>query len=316
MEKYEEARIEICRYFFGDDRLNVVRNLKLVYDAYVSNQSFDKQKYKLLIDFYNKLSSKKEHLIRSLNSYNGQDVQSLLYDAIKDIQTSAFEDIKSGCYELSDEDVDAELSSKSGVKIYNIHKLPKRMLVSVTTWNKHTNSNYVEGTSTRNDDNFFNHIRAKRAHKKSYQDYKSLSLISNEQIKTYRDLQDYVCLVYSPDIPNERLITINTDDAWVKFVGRDRIISSKKPFYGSAERLLENTRYYNEIAVLRSDNYIEDEIDEHELKPIGIFCVGTVSSVEIELAKQFDLPIIFSESSYKYVQPPQQKIDKDYYSFE
>lgn len=316
MEEYEKARIKVCKDFFGDARLNVVRNLKLVYDAYIKNSELNRDKYKILIDFYNKLSSKKEHLINSLYKYKNYDMQGLLYDAIKDIQSFAFEDIKRNCYQPKEDDFDEQLSSKHGIRVYNLHKKPERMLISVTTWHKKYNRDYVEGVSTVMDRSFYNHLQPQRTHRKSYQDYKSLSFVSNDLLKTYRDLSDYVCLVYSSNIPNERLITICSDDAYVKYIGRDCIVSSKKHFYKSADELLSNTRYYNEVAVLRSNSLIESGIDEYELKPIGMLCVKDITPVELSIAKKYDLPIIFSESNYRYVPCPKHNISKDYYSFE
>lgn len=297
-EKLFLTKLNYCKQVFGSDYENVVNNLKLVYDAYTKNLIDRKNEYKILINFYNVLNSNTPEMIDTLKDYDSLKIQSILYDAIKDCQYSSFEDIKKHSYNLNEKDFDEEMSKNYGVKVYNLKKSQTNLLISTTSWSKKYNNDYDDfHNSIANKEDFSHHLSPKR-NRKNYQDYKSLSFVDNTNLKTYRDLNKYVTLVYSPDIPNEHVITISTDDAFVEFSGKDAIYSNKKPSYTTSKDLLDKTRYFNEIAVLRSNQYAIDE--QSALKPLAIFCVKNVTNTDLEIAKKYNLPIIFSESIYKF----------------
>ncbi len=292
-------KLNYCKQVFGSDYENVVNNLKIVYDAYTENLIERKDEFKILINFYNVLNSNIPEMTDTLKDYDSIKIQNTLYDAIKDCQYASFEDIKKHSYNLNEKDFDENLSNNYGVKIYNIKKSNTNLLISTTSWSKKYNNDYDDFHATISHKPDFSHHLTPKRDRKNYQDYKSLSFVDNTNLKTYRDLNKYVTLVYFPNIPNEHLITISSDDAFVEFSGKDAIYSNKKPTYTTSKDLLEKTRYFNEIAVLRSNQYAEDS-EKSALKPQAIFCVNNISTTDLEIAKQYNLPIIFSESHYKF----------------
>lgn len=293
------TKLNYCKEVFGSDYKNVVNNLKIVYDAYAENLIERKDEYKILITFYNVLNSNIPEMTDTLKDYDSIKIQSTLYDAIKDCQYASFDDIKKHSYNLNEKDFDENMSNNYGVKVYNIKKSKTDLLISTTSWSKKYNNDYDDyHNSIAHKIDFSHHLSPKRD-RKSYQDYKSLSFVDNTNLKSYRDLNKYVTLVYSPNIPNEHVITISADDAFVEFSGKDAIYSNKKPTYTTSKDLLDKTRYFNEIAVLRSNQYSQNP-ETTSLKPIALFCVKDITNTDLEIAKQYNLPIIFSECNYKF----------------
>jgi len=283
--KYKEI---ICRHVFDDCYDNVIKNLRIINYAYQNKMLERKEEYKPLIKMFALLSSKNLDILKSFNS--NQVLTENLYDAYKDVQNTCFEKIKSTLYTINASDLDNNLS-KDNIKVYNIHKNTKNLLICTTRIKK------TEKDLSKLEENI-----NFRYNRKISQDYKSLSFVNNKNLKTYRDLNKYVTFVYSNDIPNNFLITISSDDAIIKFDKEGLPTSKAKPFYKESEKLLDATTYFNEIAILRNDNYLENYESNINsiIKPCALFCINEITPTEYEIARQLNIPIIYSESKYKY----------------
>ena len=55
------------------------------------------------------------------------------------------------------------------------------------------------------------------------------------------------------NIPNDHLITISNKDAYTEraCVEEGAVFSDQRPFYSSSDDLLDATKYFNEIAIIR-----------------------------------------------------------------
>lgn len=135
---------------------------------------------------------------------------------------------------------------------------------------------------------------------KFVQDFKSLSFIDNSDIKSYRNLNDFVTFVYPNNIPNEYLITISKEDAYTEFTKEGLPTSRQKPYYKESSKLLNSTTTFNEVAILRSNQYIDENAEDTTIKPVAIFCLNKITPLEYEIAKELNIDIIYSESKYVY----------------
>lgn len=283
--KYKEV---ICSFVFEDSFNNVIKNLEQVNYAYQNNLIERKEEYKPLLKMYALLNSKNLNIIKNFEPK--EKLLENLYDAIKDVQNYAFINIKNSLYIQKKEDLSLELS-KNNVIVYNIKKNDEKLLICTTRIKK----------DDKNTNMLYDNINF-REKRKITQDYKSLSYISNKKINSYRDLNKYVTFVYPSNIPNDFLVTISSNDANVKFDKEGIPASFAKPFYKESEKLLDNTTYFNEIAILRNNNRIEDyeKNINSTIKPIALFCVGKINEIEYNIAKELNIDIIYSESKYTY----------------
>lgn len=283
--KYKEV---ICEYVFEDSYSNVIKNLQIINYAYQNNLIERKEEYKGLLKMYALLNSKNLEVIKAYEP-NEKLIENL-YDAYKDVQSSSFESIKNSLYTPKSEDFSEELSN-DWVKVYNIKKNDEKFLICTTRIKK----------SDKSTDMLYDNINF-RNKRKIAQDYKSLSYVSNKNLNSYRDLNKYVTFVYPNNIPNEFLVTISSEDAFVKFDSEGIPKSSAKPFYKESEKLIDNTTYFNEIAIIRNNNRLEDYEDNinSTIKPTALFCVGEITQIEYNIAKELNIDIIFSESKYTY----------------
>lgn len=281
-----DIKQDICLALFDDTYKNVSTLLNLVAKAYNEGLIEQKPEYKVLITINSALNSNDISVLKTLTKYEGQKFNDLLYDAYKESLYATFESIKSACYNFDDNDFDNNLTNETGIPIYNIKKLPKKLLVNVSRFEKNANIKTPELKK------MLELYVDERSNKDNVQDYKSLSFIDNNDIKVFRNLNNYVTFVYPPNIPNELLITVANKDAWVKFKDK-HVYSNIAPNFSNYQTLLDSTNDFNEVAVLRKDPY-----GEQEIKPIAIFCSQNISENEKQIAKLLNIPIIFSETQY------------------
>lgn len=286
MEQLKTKKQDICIALFGDTYNNVSLLLKQIAKAYNSGLIEHKEEYKDLLTIYNALNSNDISVLKNLAKYKNHNFEGVLYDAYKDSLYKTFESIKNSCYGFNNQDFDGKLSQQNGVKVYNIKKLPKKMLVNVSRLSRDTVSSDYETTK------YLDEYVGQRSYRDVNQDYKSLSFIDNHDIKTYRNVNDFVTFVYPSDIPNNMLITITKKDAWIKFKDKN-VYANTAPFFNNAQTLLDSTNDFNEVAVLRKDPHSETQI-----KPCAILCTKKITQQEQQIAKILNIPIIYSEAEY------------------
>ncbi|MBE7074694.1 MAG: hypothetical protein E7376_01780 [Clostridiales bacterium] len=286
MWKIQITKQNICKALFADTYNNVNIYLTQIVNAYNSGLIDKKPEYKDLITIYAALKSDDASVLKTLKKYEGQNFEGLLYDAYKDAMYSTFNAIKAECYSFDEEHYDEKLSSKAGVKVYNIKKLPKKMLINVSRADRDA---VLKNSEVEKYLDMYVYERTSRNIK---QDYKSLSFVDNHNIKAYRDINNFVTFVYPPDIPNDLLITIARKDAEVDFKDK-QVYTQTAPYLSKPQTLLDSTNECNEVAVLRKGPH-----GGHEVKPMAIFCCKRITEYEKQAAKYLNIPIIYSETEF------------------
>lgn len=301
----------ICIRLFRDVKSSVLCNLEVFNAAYEDNMIKRSPSNDRLKLFYDKITNNPlGEFFREdyLNQFKG--IKEDLYDAFKEMQLSTFTDVKKSLYCLDEKDVDKEKSERIGVKVYEIGKQPEKMLLHVTTMDR--SKPYKETKFT----DFRRWLTSQRDWLGN--DYISLSYIDNSDIKTFRPVEDYVTVIFGSDIPDDHLITISDKDAFTEKDMNGDISSRQIPFYHSAEKLLENTKHFNEIAIIKAD--IVGGKEDKPNTPIAIFCHKQITENDIKLAKCLNLPIIHSTSdktrSEEWMAQPKRFSEADHFELE
>ena len=282
---------------FNDFYEDVLVNLESFVYSYKKGLLKKSERNDRLQRFYNLLSSKDGEIFSAdLSKFVG--IKEDLYDVFKEMQQVAFNSIKESLYLPKQEDLDQRRTERFGVKVYNIGSSQKKLLLHVTSFSRNWGKSFPEELRI---------FRGKNPVpiKKSIL---PLSYVDNSNLKTFRDIGHFVCLVYGNNIPNDHLITISNMDAFTErsHTAEGAVFSDQKPFYSSADDLLDSTRVVNEIAVIKRDDFGE-KAGEPNL-PIAVFCNGFITEEDVRCARRFNVPIIFSET-YK-------NMEYEDYSFE
>ncbi len=296
---------------FKDIKSSVLCNLEIFNAAYQDNMIEKSPSNVRLKLFYDKITNDPlGEFFREdyLNQFKG--IKEDLYDAFKEMQLSTFTDVKKSLYCLDEKDVDKEKSERIGVKVYEIGKKPEKMLLHVTRTSRC--GPYKETQFT----NFRSGLTPQS--ERLDNDYISLSYIDNSDIKTFRPVEGYISVVFGSDIPDDHLITISNKDAFTEKDMEYGLFSRQIPFYRSAEKLLENTNDFNEIAIIKSDN-VGGKGDKLNT-PIAIFCHKQITENDIRLAKYLNLPIVHSTSektrSAEWLAQPKNFSEADHFELE
>ena len=322
VEDIKSAPIEILKEFFcvkvfRDSYKNINSNLKTFHEAYQKKILKSKNEYKLLENIFCLLNSKDMSLLlKNLKKFNL--ARESLYDAFKEMQNYTFEDIKNTLYIPDEKDLDATILEKLGVKssdttilekdkvkIYNIGKSSKKLLLHVTRINRYKEDNNYNINNDNKIDLYFSSANKNSSRVESL----SLSYVDNSELKTFRDIRENISIVYGKNIPNDNLIAISNKDAYTSYewpssernfglkkgIGSPRI--SQKPLYLGAEDLLKRTNEYNEVSFIKQNIY---DSDSKLNVPIAIFCLNKITYKEIKFAIKYNLPIIYSSANYKY----------------
>ena len=286
MKDIKVIKNQICAELFEDTYNNINLLLGQIVNAYNNGTIEKRPQYKDLVTIYTALNSDDVSVLKTLKKYEGQNFNAVLYDAYKDGLTKTFDDIKSQCYKFDKKDLDQNLINQAGVQVYNIKKLPKKMLVNVSRMERENISK-----NTKLDKELDEFIYG-RSYRDINQDYKSLSFVDNHDLKVYRNINDYVTFIYPSNIDNDLLITITKSDAWIDFKNKN-VNVGVAPNFVSAKTLLDSTNEFNEIAVLRNDPH-----SNREVKPVGLFCNKKITEYEKQIANKLNIPIIYSETDF------------------
>lgn len=278
---------QMANELFADSYNNVIILLGVINRAYQQGLIKSDKNFKDLMTVYSALRSNDAGVVKTLDKFKGENLESALYDVYKQAQYACFEDIKSECYDFDEKDIDMTLQ-QGDVQVYNIKKLPKKMLVSVARLERKSSF------SKQQISQFWDKFVGIRKFRKIKSDYQSLSFISNHDMHLFRDINEYVTFVYPNDIPKEYLLTISRKDAYVTFED-NRPISKMAPFYVKPQTLLDSTNEFNEVAVIRQDPHNESK---PVVQPIAILCTKEITPLEYQIAEMFGLKIIYSETTY------------------
>ena len=213
------------------------------------------------------------------------------------MQEQTFSDIKKSLYTLEEADIDQKLSENLGVKVYKIGKQPKKMLMHVS---------WIEKKNMQSEGDYFE----PKGKKNVLSEYIALSYVDNGHLKTYRNLDDYITVIYGRDIPQDHLVAISDRDAFVSYEwpsedvkekgeekGLGTTVSNQKQLFLGAKELLERTQVFNEISILRQDAASQNPITT---RPIAVFCRREISDADVSFAKKYGLPIVLSNANYSY----------------
>lgn len=298
---FKNAPIEVlrevfCVKVFQDSYKNVMTNLKTFNEAFQKGFLNEKDNFKRLGEVFNLLNSNKE-IINSVNLERYSGLKEVLYDAFKEMQEQTFSDIKKSLYTLEEVDIDQKLSEGLGVKVYKIGKQPKKMLMHVS---------WIEKKNMQSEGDYFE----PKGKKNVLSEYIALSYVDNGHLKTYRNLDDYITVIYGRDIPQDHLVAISDKDAFVSYEwpsedvkekgeekGLGTTVSNQKQLFLGAKELLEKTQVFNEISILRQDAASQNPITT---RPIAVFCRREISNADVSFAKKYGLPIVLSNANYSY----------------
>ncbi len=304
MEDINKIKEYYCKQIFDDNLQNVVVLLKTIEYAYRQNLLKNTEEYKTLMSIYACLNSNRQGVVNLLDKYIGKNVAENLYDLYKQAQTECFKQILNECYSFDDNDIDKNLQIDE-VPVYNIKKMPKKMLINVAKLERN------EKLSKEELQKFLEQYVYYRTYRKINNDYKSLSFISNNDVHAFRDINQFVTFVYPSDIPARYVISISRKDAHVKFYNKTPA-SRMSQHFSTPKNLLDSTNEFNEIAVLRKDVH---NPESREILPVAILCNKKITPLEREIAKTLGISIIFSETEYtqkKYSK--KKKLDYRYYT--
>ncbi len=290
---------------FNDFYEDVLVNLESFVYSYKKGLLKKSERNDRLQRFYNLLSSNGGEIFsEDLSKFVG--IKGDLYDAFKEMQRASFDSIKESLYVPKVEDLDQRKTERFGVKVYNIGSSHKKLLLHVTSFSRNWGKSFPEELRIfrgKNPVPIKKSILPERGRKGKANDFISLSYVDNSEIKTFRDVGHFVCFAYGNNIPNDHLITISNKDAYTEraCVEEGAVFSDQRPFYSSSDDLLDATKYFNEIAIIKRDDFGE-KAGKPNL-PIAVFCNGYITEQDVKCAKSLRVPIIFSET---YVQNSEQ----------
>ena len=283
---------------FNDFYEDVLVNLESFVYSYKKGLLKKSERNDRLQRFYNLLSSNGGEIFsEDLSKFVG--IKGDLYDAFKEMQQASFDSIKDSLYVPKVEDLDQRKTERFGVKVYNIGSSHKKLLLHVTSFSRNWGKSFPEELRIfrgKNPVPVKKSILPERGRKGKANDFISLSYVDNSEIKTFRDVGHFVCFAYGNNIPNDHLITISNKDAYTEraCVEEGAVFSDQIPFYSSADDLLDATKYFNEIAIIKRDDFGE-KAGKPNL-PIAVFCNGYITEQDVKCAKSLRVPIIFSET--------------------
>ena len=141
-------------------------------------------------------------------------------------------------------------------------------------------------------------------------EYIALSYVDNENLKTFRNLDDYITVIYGNNIPQDHLVAISNKDAFVSYEwpgeevkekgeqkGLGTTVSHQKQMFLGAKELLNRTQTFNEVSILRRDAASQNPTTT---RPIAVFCRREISDSDVSFAKQYGLPIVLSSANYNF----------------
>lgn len=277
---------EYCKKLFDDSFNNVFHLLQNIAVAYNDGIIPKTPQNKDLMFAYNALCSNDFGVVNTLQRLEGKNLTSCLYDAHKLALYHTFDAVKNACFDFDQSFLDKSLDLD--IPVYNIKKTSQKLLVNVARLERDSNPTDKEL------DKFLEMYTQNRGYRDIQKDFKSLSFVDTNDLKVFRDTNQFLTFVYPNDIPNDFLITISKKDACVNFVNKVPF-SRMAPTYKDPQKLLDSTNAFNEITVLRQDNLCDDS---HQVLPVALLCTKNITPLEQRVAQKLGLSIILSQNQY------------------
>ena len=252
--------------YIGKAKINILPLNRLTY-------------YRNFLNYYNLSMEERIDLYNDLKN-NGRNNMTDFYDDFKSIKNYANKKIKDSLFRI---DKTALKAKKTGEKYCELNGEDFKMLVTST---------YFPRFSTKYPDRIWDDKHILKA--------SSLSLIGNNNIRTFRDPFEKVVLGFT-DYNIDNVMVTYENDAYTDNKGSNRV----QKFYTPSE-LINKTDYYNEIQ-------ISEEYDR--LKPSYIVCYDTIKEGDRVASKILgNIPfVIINTSRYNY--KDKFHIDRDVYKF-
>lgn len=216
---------------------------------------------------YNKLSKiEKKHLLLSLFPIYENQVK--YYDDYKMLQKKCYSDLTSDLFYPNINNINKEMSLEYSLPVYLLDGQDFNMMVNCTFQLKRKNISisYGEVSTT------------------------SFSYINQDYMLTIRDYTEKVVLGFNKLDINKIVHLYNKDSFSTYDKGSEYISKLYTP-----EGLIAETKNYNEILYLNKDNIQANKIEM--IKPDYIVCFDSIGKGDIELANQYNIPVVFIDTN-------------------
>ncbi len=259
----ESLEITIDMYF-NDITYNFLKNVYSIlnYLSLVEENLIDKENlniYNKLINYYNLSNEERIELFNSLN--NGKDYTSIFYDDFRRIRNHSYNQIKSNLIDFNK----LKQSNKYESRVYELEGEKFYALINHTLFkrNKPIDRDWNPKQKTL-----------------------SFTLISNDNLTTFRNKEENIILGFDPDIDN--IVHLYESDSFSEGLNS----SNRVQRLFTSEELVKRTKGYNEILIKNKD-YDDNNI----LFPSYIVCFDEIKIGDLEFSKKYDLPIVLINSS-------------------
>lgn len=219
--------------------------------------------YNKFLNYYNLSMEERINLYNELNSFSKE----LFYDDFTSIKKHANKKIKDSLFQPSPDKLE---ENELGLKTYTLEGEDFKLLVTATKFMRN---------SEKYPDTIWNKVHDIQV--------SSLSLISNQNINTYRNPYEKVILAFN-DYNIDNIIITYESDAYTDSMGSNRIQRFYQP-----DELINKTTSCNEIEI--SEKY-------EDLKPNYVVCYDRIKQGDIEASKLLgNIPfIVIDTSKYEF----------------
>ncbi len=269
----------IIYYFFHDNYYNFLVNLNqmLRYLRNIKIDLVDSEHLAFYVDCYNiSKMSFKEKVAFFKNNYQKDFIQSMFYDDMRIVKNHSYESLINSSLKISESKnlYNEKLSHELGIPVYYLNGEKFNAIVRcIIPNNGHSKEDYDKYVYSRKD-----------------KDYYSFSYIGDKNINSIRG--NSYTLLYS-DINPDYIAHIYHDDASSSNLLHEKhFVTDKFNEIHTPESLTRDTKYYNELVIKNGEDGI---------KPSAVVCYDEITKEEIELAKEYQLPILLINSK-KYHQ--------------
>ncbi len=266
----------ILEYFLGEDFDNDIKKCEEIKRIYLEKGVIFNEDSINFIDFIIDLKNysyeEKIEMFQKMKNYN---VREVIHKEIELFSNNSKNSIVESCtkFEKNQETYNEKLSSIYGVDVYYLNGENFYGIVRM-------NVKVSRKGDIPNSDEF-------------YRLSSSFSLIGTDNIKTYKNPQEFLVLLYEGIKPTD-IKHVSSKDSW------SNATSTIFPdSYYTAKELLENATDYTEIIIENSEG----------IKPSAIVCYDTITDFDVLLAKKYSLPVVLINSKC-YEKKPNINIDE------
>lgn len=282
-------------YYFKDITFNFMKNVETLINFNKETNIIKEDNiklYKKLLEMYEKnyIDTK---LLEKLDE--NKNYMEVFYDDFSNSKKLSYNMINDALFDINNisEQLNKNLSDKYNVPIYEFNGQPFYALI-------HNTSVYKNGDYTS--DIVFSG---------SSFDATSMSLISNERIKTYNSFQPSIIVGFN-NIDANNIVHLYNSDSFSSFLKHDDSLPTKRVCkLFTPKSLIKNTKGYNEILYQCRQNNVNENALENILKPSYVLCFNDIAPLDIEVAHKFNIPVINIDKTKYINQLPRTIIDTD-----